>query len=784
MWQKPVQLKINIKATDGVLSDTSPIAERAIPQLQYLIEESTILKEKMRNSVDKSFKFECKMDNETKGMKLKLSLTSPKKADGTEIRAKTLETLTSVIGSLIVEEIAPEHVTFSKLLGEVQDKVLPGLARAVHIYNCNDEKLIVVGYKMEAEKVYTKITEMLKPINPHPDLKHQTDVESFEPMEYDDCFLLEKLGEKERLMQLYSGTKIEVKTDNVKVTGPPKQVDKCIKEIRNWSFHVKQCHITETLLENIFPLLVLEDTKTYVESIFKQNNICCHFFTNENDRKIELYGISKDDARKAFECLKSCILRKHLAKDSEDLLVLSHPEYESFFEKFSGKQLVQIRQVDESVTLIVTKDAWLEFRELVKSVVEKNLHGIKRESSGGICTNESTKKPVIEKKVTLTRYGEDNDCLMKEEVFKMEFKQNFGDVELKEDKDGTFFLRFKGSQSDIEEKENMVKMFFNKIQTIREEITYDVYTFILSNVKVQNYMANQLLSKKIHCYWYIIVHSNHYYLCVKARENQMAKAALHLLTNSISFRSMQEIITPWIKKKLQEITEEYAGRCFIKGDEILEHDTSDIEIFTTVDLSDEIEAKILKALAEKNSTASTISTATLSLRSEKFDFLRRYLSEEVKILEQRFKLSIDFDNPPHISIISDSLSNGNIEKCMKELRYLCYTKIDVDCIKIHNVDLVKQLKDIKGGQKLIAVEEKHRCSISQTDSKPEQMFTYSLLEKDFHVVIINGRTTDLTVDAVVCPVNECLIPVGYSDDVLRGKVHFKGVTFITIYIYI
>lgn len=736
----------------------------------------------MRISVDKSFQTDCKKDTKTEEMKVKLKLSAPTKSKGTEMKEKTMETLASLLESLITAEISPEHVTFSKLLGEVQDKVLPGLDRAVRIYNSNDEKLIIVGYKMETEKVYTKIKEMLKPPTPHPDLKLQTDIEMFEPLDYDYCFLFEKLGEKEKLMQKYSGTTIDVQKENVKVTGPPNQAGECMKEIRNWPFQVKRGHITKTLLENICSLLVLEDTKTYVETTFKQKNICCHFVVIENDKKIELYGRSEDEARKAFECLKSCIHKEHLPKD--DLMVLSYPEYDKFLKKFSGKQLVQKQHVDDSVTLIATKDAWLEFRELARSVVEKNLHGIKRESSIGICTDESTKKPVIEKKVTLTKYGEDNDCLMKEEVFKMEFKQNFGDVELKEDKDGTFFLRFKGSQSDIEEHENMVKMFFDRIQTKREEITFDVYTFILSNDKVQNYMKHQLLSNNLHCYWYVIDHSNHYYLCVKARETQMAEAALHLLKSSISCRSMQEIITPWIKNKLQEITKEYAGRCFIKGDEIVEHDTSDIEIFTTADLSDEIEAKILQALAEKNLTASTISTATLSLRSEKFDFLRRYLSEEVKILEQKFKLSIDFDNPPHISIISDSLSNGNVKNFMKELRYLCYTKIDVDCIKIHNVDLVKQLKDIKGGQKLIAVEEKHRCSISQTDYKPEQMFTYSLLEKDFHVVIINGRTTDLTVDAVVCPVNECLIPVGYSDDVLRGKVHFKGVTFITIYIYI
>jgi hypothetical protein len=50
-------------------------------------------------------------------------------------------------------------------------------------------------------------------------------------------------------------------------------------------------------------------------------------------------------------------------------------------------------------------------------------------------------------------------------------------------------------------------------------------------------------------------------------------------------------------------------------------------------------------------------------------------------------------------------------------------------------------------------------------AEPQQVCTFSLLDYDFHVVIVHGRTLDLPVDVVVCPVTECLFPFGYSDEV-------------------
>lgn len=756
LWQKPLELKMIVKTKEGKDSKTFTVGEDKIPRYQFFIEESSILNKKIRNVVDKSFKFELETGKTTK---VKLNLTAVSEVKGLEMKEKMMEVVENLIESLFVGEIYVEHVSLNKSIDQVEKEIQLGLQRTVRIYQ-NDEKLIVVGYKPEAEKTYAKIQGMLKPSPPSPGLNIQTKVESYIPLDYDSFLLFCGFKEKDRLLQKYSHLRIDVSQERVKVFGPPKETEECCTEIAEWPSVMERGKIERSDCTEFVRLLSCKDTKMYIESMWEKKNVNCLYFIKMAVNKIVLFGKSNEEARKAWQLLNEIIQKEHLAKGNDNLVILAYPEFDIFCKKYSEKQFIHKEHLDGSVTLVATRDAMIEFQKMAKSINEKSLQQFERESGGSV-KHGTLNEQVTEKRVTLLAYGEDNMYLMEEEALQLEFRKRFQEITILKEKDGTLVLLFKGSMSKIKEQYDEVHSFFGKIKAEKRELDGDIYNFIMHKPEVHKFL-NQLLQKmNIHCYWYVTdkIKQNKYHMCVKARENHIAVTAIDILIKSISLSQMQDNITPSIQEKIGEIQKKYVAKCTILGNE---QGLSEISCITTIDLHEEVEKNILFALS------SNFSSKVLSIRLEKYIFLRRHFSEEIRKLEQKYGVLIMLDTPPHIVIKGDLQNNNKIHICEGEIKKLCNGFIDIVCVRVDNSSTVEKLRDVKGCEFFTSVEERLSCAVSQTLSRPEQICTYSLLEKDFHVVVIYGQTIDLTVDAVVCPVNNCLFPIGYADDFLKG----------------
>jgi hypothetical protein len=100
--------------------------------------------------------------------------------EGISMIETTVDILTKLMNSIHVVDISPNKQDFNSLLTTVEHEILPELSKGVHIYNQNDEKFIIVGYKLEVEGVHAKLKVMFQSRNQIRDLVEQTTVERYQ----------------------------------------------------------------------------------------------------------------------------------------------------------------------------------------------------------------------------------------------------------------------------------------------------------------------------------------------------------------------------------------------------------------------------------------------------------------------------------------------------------------------------------------------------------------------------------------------------------------------------
>jgi hypothetical protein len=144
------------------------------------------------------------------------------------------------------------------------------------------------------------------------------------------------------------------------------------------------------------------------------------------------------------------------------------------------------------------------------------------------------------------------------------------------------------------------------------------------------------------------------------------------------------------------------------------------------------------------------------------------MRKEIKDLETKFNVNILLHNYKRVVVEGNSLNKEYVEKCIEELKKCFCFQVSTECILFQTQESTSKLRSIDGKRYLKQIESDHSCLLYSKIAEPQQVCTFSLLDTDFHVVIVHGRTLDLPVDVVVCPVTECLFPFGYSDEVLKG----------------
>ena len=718
-WSDAVKLKMCVKTKDGGENiEKIPIEKRNIPALQFLIQESSILKEKIRTSVDRSFTLESPKVKTDIHLKFCLKAVSSK--EGISMIETTVDILTKLMNSIHVVDISPNKQDFNSLLTTVEHELLPELSKGVHIYNQNDEKFIIVGHKLEVEGVHAKLKVMFQSRNQIRDLVEQTTVERYQ-LDAFDIILFEKLWEKERLQVNQPEVKIKVNQNELEISGPPELVSSCVKEIQKWqSTKTRVEWQLEKQYRYLDPLSISE-ARAYVEDFIHKQGILCFYTVHIEINKLKVFANSKEVASMAVDMILKCI------------------------------------QSNDFKTRFVAPDSNDQYKDKtgVKAMKGENEEHVLKDMNNVEVQNFGSKSMSTREEACYV-LKRDFDFLLRDKTFRKLFEKKCS-YPCIEETDGKLHILFKGAPADRDEHQKLVEEFYNNIPSKTESIDLDILNLLSTKQRVQEFVSKQLQENNLHCCWELMPGERSGRLQVKGCCKDMVKRGSNVIIRSIQIRRIHVMVTSEIQKRIKQVEDAFYERGIIFGNEPR---SESLDVVASSDVFD--------AFYKQVDLASIPYSCDFIVRWENVAYLKEYMRNEIKDLETKFEVNILLHDYKRVVVQGNSLNKEYVKKCVEELENIFNYQLSTNCILFQTQESTSKLRSIDGKQYLRQIESDHSCLLYSKIAEPQQVCTLSILNCDIHVVIVHGRTLDLPVDVVVCPVTERLFPFGYSDEVLKG----------------
>lgn len=729
------------------MTEKPSLKQIPIAAFQFLVLENSTLKEKMRKAVDKSFKIEYNSNE----MKVKFGLQANSRDEGRTMINTMGEELNKLMDLFPVKELSTDQTSFRFLLYELKQAKFEFVRRNVHVYCQDEEKFVIVGQEQLVEEIFTKLVGMVS-------TNTQTSSSSSQTVQlgFDYCNLFGRFKGKDGFQRVFPQVKIEILADSVEIFGPIDQVSQCAEEMKKWPSSIKSGE--KQTSKHIIQLLEMQEVRKYVEEYIHGKGIVCVYTTQPQKEMVKIFALSDQVVNLGFTFLHECTMEKKFGCDDYNL-VFADPKYDNLHEKYSGKKMIQIDREDCTV-LVATDDVMLEFYEISRLVKEREINAMKK-SGKNQKEHNTTSIAVREIKLKPPHVS-----LLKDKDFREKFKQKFPKIEIHEHAEEieNITLVLNGSGKQIESTENDLRDFFKDVGYYESNIDQEVYILIDKKPEIQKYLTKMLQAREIQCYWCYSCDDGKYFIWGQAKDKETAKRGIDIILQSVQVSRLLVVstITKDINKQIQDIAEsnQFSTKAMVFGNKIGEEE---IVLVAADDICTEFVSQIHSVIGPK--------MEVFHIRVEKFFFLKRYCLKDIQKLEEVFYVHVRLDNPPFICISANYENSNNIQLCIAEIKKLSMQKIDVDCIRVQDLEMVRKITDKTAKDFVLSVEEENKCIVSQSESKAEQICTYSILGNDFHVVVIHGRTCDLDVDAIVVPVNECLFPIGYSDDFLKGILY-------------
>jgi hypothetical protein len=326
-----------------------------------------------------------------------------------------------------------------------------------------------------------------------------------------------------------------------------------------------------------------------------------------------------------------------------------------------------------------------------------------------------------------------------------------------EETDGKLYILFKGAPAARDEHQILVEEFYNNIPSKTESIDLEILNLLSTKQRVKEFVNQQLQKSNLHCCWELMPEERSGRLQVKGCSKDIVKRGSNVIISSIQIRRINVMVTSEIQKRIKQVEGDFYERGIIYGNE---PKSESLDVVASSDVFD--------AFYKQVDLASIPYSCDFIVRWENVEYLKEYMRKEIKDLETKFNVYIILHNYKRVVVQGNSLNKEYVEKCIEELKKCFRYQLSTECILFQTQESTSKLKSIDGKQYLKQIESDHSCLLYSKIAEPQQVCTLSLLDADFHVVIVHGRTLDLPVDVVVCPVTERLFPFGYSDEVLKG----------------
>jgi hypothetical protein len=576
--------------------------------------------------------------------------------------------------------------------------------------------LIIVGHKLQVEEVHAKLKGMFQSRTQIPDLVGQTTVERYQ-LDAFDIMLFEKLREKERLQVNQPEVKIRVNQNELEISGPPELVSYCVKEIKKWQS--MKTSVEKHLEKQYLDLLSISESRAHVEDFIHQRGICCVYTVHIEKNKLKVFANSKEVAHLAVDMILECI------------------------------------QSNDFKTRFVAPDSNDQYKDKtgVKAMKGENEECVLKDMNNVEVQNCGSKSTRGEACYVLKR---DLDFLLRDKTFRKLFEEKCPYADIKETDDKLHIL-FKGAPADRDEHQKLVDKFYSNIPSETESIGHKTHDLLSTKQRVQEFVSQQLQENNLHCWWGLMSEERSGKLQVKGCSKDIVKRGSNVIIKSIQIRRFHVMVTSEIQKGIKQVEDSFYESGIIYGNE---PKSESLDVVASSDVFD--------AFCKQVDLASIPYSCDFIVRWENVEYLKEYMRKEIKDLETKFNVNILLHNYKRVVVEGNSLNKEYVEKCIEELKKCFCFQVSTECILFQTQESTSKLRSIDGKRYLKQIESDHSCLLYSKIAEPQQVCTFSLLDTDFHVVIVHGRTLDLPVDVVVCPVTECLFPFGYSDEVLKG----------------
>ncbi|XP_052083517.1 uncharacterized protein LOC127720806 [Mytilus californianus] len=327
-------------------------------------------------------------------------------------------------------------------------------------------------------------------------------------------------------------------------------------------------------------------------------------------------------------------------------------------------------------------------------------------------------------------------------------------AEIQTEKNGKF-LHIEGTEPEVKESVERAKSLLEDLQVKKTEDVSEGYHYFFNRKEVQMYLTDIFMQKGLFVFITTTSAVDSYKIHVIGTDDKSVCNAWKTIKATIKEECYSVGISKRLQEKLSQVEKDFQGKAMLEGNDV---GCDTLEIFSTSDVHDIFYKKIIEVI-EYNNATEQYCEKTLNVRKEKVEFITPWLQQIAEKYEVPVKSIRHRPDLSTIIITGSKESNKQISEELVEK----FNSVNISCVLLegNDADYFKSTNEDK------TIARENNCNLKITGRQTKAASCY--VEQDNHVLveIVCARTTDMEVDVIVCPTNDCLFSIGEMDEVLK-----------------
>ena len=523
----------------------------------------------------------------------------------------------------------------------------------------------------------------------------------------------------------------------IKVTGAASEVDKCQKIAQSFKpvlFSSQLEHLKICLLRR---KRVVDEVNEEID----EAKLRCVWRVEKE--KVEVYALTDWEAKQGFREIDSAVQCIEM-NDNE----YSSERIKKYFNEH--EQVIHVTEKNGKQYIYSTKRRNIEILELCvaseKDEVEVLQQAVAQSSLEGGSASQDTTASKRMYKLSKEEYME-FECLK----FTQFVEQDIGYDFMCTLAPNAFAVEFFGKSRELDRAERLVDVFRESIKRGRLEVLFEVGQHLHKPV-CRKYVTALIdnAGQNDAAFWF--VSDDNMNVHISSTNPQTVIIVRDLIKSAVVHCNQAvtgEEYDMFGSEKWQNFLTRSKGKVQVYG---LEPATEDYLVISTSDLHKEMQ-ELLESLRKTQMRE----RLPLGITVEEVDWIYRSLKGQISQLEKEFQVKIRKDSAAGIVYVE-----GTRDQCykMKDKFDQKFWKNTFDLQNPISVDFVHSRQ---GEEYINSLQKTYACCVSTNNEnwnrEPVHVYDFRNEDKGVHVSLMKGSVENMKVDMLMCPVNNCLIPI-------------------------